>query len=59
MGFIKVLTKLMHRFDFSAEPISININGRERKTSLLGGIVGLLIYTILLWFTITRADKLV
>ena len=56
MGKLKAF---LHYFDIYGEPIApLNINGHTKVTTSLGGISGLAIAGLMIWFLQTRLDKL-
>lgn len=46
----KSFINLLHKFDFTGDSIKINMAGRTKNTSTVGGILGMLVYGVILWF---------
>jgi hypothetical protein len=50
----------VHSFDFYGEQVApINMGGKSKYTTCCGGLVGLIVSGLLLWFMQTRGDKLI
>jgi hypothetical protein len=55
----KKLTPVLHAFDKFGEPVApLNIKGQSTYKTHFGGLVGLLIYTLMIWYMISRLTKL-
>ena len=49
------LDSAIHSFDkFGEQVANINMKGKTRYTTRLGGICGILIFSLISWFTIIR-----
>ena len=56
---IRKINSVVHKVDRFSEPVAnINMNGRSRYTTRVGGCFGLLIYSLLVWFVIVRIEKM-
>ena len=56
---IRKINSVVHKFDRFSEPVAnINMNGKSRYTTRVGGCFGLLIYSLLVWFVIVRIEKM-
>lgn len=59
MGFIKSAANFVKRFDKFGEPVSINHKGNTTYTTKLGGFVGIVVYSMILYFVYGRLIKLI
>jgi CBS-domain-containing membrane protein len=51
---------VVHWFDLFGEPIApLNIKGQTKLTTIFGGVVGMLVTGLILWFLETRLVKMV
>ena len=46
--------QLLHRFDIFEKPITLTFKGKQTYSTKFGGFVGLLLYAVIIGFTITR-----
>lgn len=52
---IRQIDALVHYFDKFAEPVAnVNMGGRTHFATRLGGLCGMTIYSLMLWFIVIR-----
>jgi hypothetical protein len=57
---MQAVTKILKAFDLYGEEIApISMRGESKHTSACGGLVGMLIYGLILWFLYGRLNKLI
>ena len=56
---IRSIDAVVHSFDKFSEPVAnINMNGKTRYTTRLGGLCGLTVYSLMAWFIVVRYQKM-
>ena len=57
---IRKLDAFVHKFDKFGRPVAnLNIGGRSEYNTRVGGLCGLFIYGLIIWFTVVRTIKMV
>ena len=59
MLIFKFLSNTLKSFDNHGEPISLNMSGKTKFKTKLGGFIGLIIYTLITYFTYIRTVKMI
>ena len=59
MSYIRRLDVVVHSFDKFGEPVAnLNMKGKSRYTTRLGGLCGITIYSLMAWFVVVRYQKM-
>ena len=59
MEYIRRLDAVVHSLDKFGEPVAnLNMKGKSRYTTRLGGLCGITIYSLMAWFVVVRYQKM-
>ena len=56
---IRKIDSFVHAFDKFSEPVAnINMNGQTHYKTRLGGLCGIMVYSLMAWFIVLRYQKM-